>query len=105
MNTMRITTMVSNALHGPELSSPFSGGRKWKFRLRSHLIPLLWLISLFLLIATLIPGVDLALGNLPGDVSIARGDHAIYIPLGTSGLVTVVIGGLFYLASNYLTRR
>ena len=38
----------------------------------------------------------LGLGHLPGDIVIERGDFRLYLPLGTSLLISVVLSLIFW---------
>ncbi|GIV22564.1 MAG: hypothetical protein KatS3mg025_0223 [Bacteroidia bacterium] len=40
--------------------------------------------------------------RLPGDIVIERPSFRLYIPLGTSVLLSVLLSGLFYLLSRWL---
>lgn len=98
--------MMTNAMRRPDLSPLFpKGGKRLSLQHRMYLFLAFWILALIVVAITFVPGIGLALGKLPGDLLIGPGDHAVYLPLATSSLVTIAIGGLFYLASNYLTRR
>jgi hypothetical protein len=60
-----------------------------------------WLITLgiVLVVAGLLWPVlqKLGLGRLPGDVVIERGNFRLYLPLGTSILISVVLSLLLWL--------
>ncbi len=93
---------VLNRLDIPSLED--EPRRPWRFDW-SAVGPLVWVLSITVIILTFVPGVGLTLGKLPGDLMFRSDDRVLYFPLMTSGLITVVIGGIFYLASNHLTRR
>jgi len=60
-----------------------------------------WLITLgivFLVAGLLWPLLQkIGLGRLPGDIVIERGNFRIYLPLGTSILISLVLSLLFWL--------
>jgi hypothetical protein len=43
----------------------------------------------------------LPLGHLPGDIAYKGKSFSVYIPLGTSILVSVVLSAIFYLLSRF----
>lgn len=45
-------------------------------------------------------GERLGLGRLPGDIAIERGNLRIYLPLGTSLLLSLIASLLFWLFSR-----
>jgi Protein of unknown function (DUF2905) len=47
-----------------------------------------------------IGGARLGLGHLPGDVTIERENFRLYIPLGTSILISIVLSLIFWLLSR-----
>jgi hypothetical protein len=59
-------------------------------------------IGIVLLAAGLlwIGGARLGLGHLPGDVTIERENFRLYIPLGTSVLISIVLSLIFWLLSR-----
>jgi hypothetical protein len=59
---------------------------------------LLILIGALLLLAA---RLGVSLGHLPGDIAY-RGKHiSIFIPLGTSILLSIVVSAIFYLVSRF----
>ncbi|MDE3187905.1 MAG: DUF2905 domain-containing protein [Acidobacteriota bacterium] len=59
---------------------------------------LLVLIGVLLLLAA---RMGLPLGRLPGDISY-RGKHvSVFLPLGTSILISIVLSAIFYLISRF----
>jgi hypothetical protein len=52
--------------------------------------------ALIVLGAVLIAAGRLGLGHLPGDIVIERGNFRLYLPLGTSLLVSVVLTLIFW---------
>jgi hypothetical protein len=63
-----------------------------------------WLITLgiVLLVAGLLWPLlqKIGLGRLPGDIVIERGNFRIYLPLGTSILISIVLSLLFWLLNR-----
>jgi hypothetical protein len=53
-------------------------------------------VGLLLVLGPRLPGASW-IGRLPGDISIERPNLRIYLPLGTSVLVSVVVSLLLYL--------
>jgi Protein of unknown function (DUF2905) len=47
----------------------------------------------------------LRLGRLPGDISFGGSNWRVYIPLGTSLLISVVLTVVFWLISTIASRR
>jgi hypothetical protein len=43
----------------------------------------------------------LPLGRLPGDISYKGKSISVYIPLGTSILISIVLSAIFYLVSRF----
>ncbi len=63
-------------------------------------MPKLLIIAGIILIAVglaWLVGERMGLGRLPGDIVIERGNTRIYLPLGTSVLISVVLTLLFWL--------
>ncbi len=63
-------------------------------------VPKLLIIAGIILIAVglaWLVGERMGLGRLPGDIVIERGNTRIYLPLGTSVLISVVLTLLFWL--------
>ena len=62
-------------------------------------------LGLILLVAgalvLLLGRVGLPLGRLPGDISYRGKNLSIYVPLGTSILLSVVLSLVFYLLSRF----
>jgi hypothetical protein len=56
---------------------------------------LLALVGVLFLLAARFPG--LRIGRLPGDIAIEREHFKLYIPLGTSILLSVILSLLFWL--------
>ncbi len=44
-----------------------------------------------------IAGARLGLGHLPGDIMIERGNFRLYLPLGTSLLISIILSAVFWL--------
>jgi hypothetical protein len=65
----------------------------------------LWLTSTFVILLSLVPGVALSLGNLPGDIDAGSSGGSVRIPLGTITLLLVTLTGLYYRISSYLSRH
>jgi hypothetical protein len=42
-----------------------------------------------------------AIGRLPGDISYKGKNFSVYVPLGTSLLISIVLSGLLYLFSRF----
>ena len=64
-------------------------------------------LGAILLAADRIPGLGNAfswLGKLPGDLSFKRDNVSVYIPIGTSILLSVVLSLLFYLVGWFFRR-
>jgi len=63
-----------------------------------------WLITLgiVLLVAGLLWPLlqKIGLGRLPGDIVIERGSFRLYLPLGTSILISLVLSLLFWLLNR-----
>jgi len=65
------------------------------------------LVGLLLLLSDRIPGLGGLLnlfGRLPGDISFKRNNFNLYIPLGTSLVLSVLLSLVFYLLS-WIFRR
>jgi len=65
------------------------------------------LVGLLLLLSDRVPGLGGLLnlfGRLPGDFSFKRENFSLYIPLGTSLLLSVLLSLVFYLLS-WMFRR
>ena len=45
--------------------------------------------------------IGLPLGRLPGDISYKGKSVSVYLPLGTSILISVVLTAIFYLVSRF----
>ncbi len=55
----------------------------------------------FIVAGVLYPLVQkLSLGRLPGDIGIERETYRVYIPLGTSILISVVLTPIFWLVNR-----
>ena len=64
-------------------------------------------LGVLLLLADRVPGAGNLLGwfgKLPGDISIKRDNFRLFVPLGTSIVLSVVLSLLFYLLS-WIFRR
>jgi hypothetical protein len=64
-------------------------------------------LGLLLVLADRVPGMSHLfswVGKLPGDMSIKRDNFSLYVPLGTSILVSVLLSLVFYLLS-WIFRR
>jgi len=65
---------------------------------------LLWLGLLLALIGALVllaVRIGLPLGRLPGDISLKGKNFSVYIPLGTSILISIVLSVILYLFSRF----
>jgi hypothetical protein len=60
------------------------------------------IIGVFLILAGFlwIGGSRLGLGHLPGDIVIERENFRLYLPLGTSILISIVLSLLFWLVGR-----
>lgn len=68
---------------------------------------LIALAGLFLLLSERVPGLGSVLslfGRLPGDLSFKRDNFSLYVPLGTSLLLSILLSLVFYLLS-WMFRR
>jgi hypothetical protein len=64
-------------------------------------------IGLLLLLADRVPAVGSLFswfGRLPGDLSFKRDSFSIYLPLGTSVLISVLLSLVFYIVSWIIHR-
>ena len=64
-------------------------------------------LGVLLVLADRLPGLNHLfswVGKLPGDISIKRDNFRLYVPLGTSILVSVLLSLVFYLLS-WIFRR
>lgn len=63
--------------------------------------------GLLLLLSERVPGLGSVLslfGRLPGDISFKRDNFSLYVPLGTSLLLSILLSLVFYLLS-WMFRR
>ena len=62
-------------------------------------------VGLVLLVAggllLLLGRTGIPLGRLPGDISYRGKNFSVYVPLGTSILLSVLLSGVFYLLSRF----
>jgi len=68
---------------------------------------LIALAGLLLLLSERVPGLGSVLslfGRLPGDLSFKRDNFSLYVPLGTSLLLSILLSLVFYLLS-WMFRR
>lgn len=68
---------------------------------------LIALAGLLLLLSERVPGLGSVLslfGRLPGDISFKRDNFSLYVPLGTSLLLSILLSLVFYLLS-WMFRR
>jgi len=68
---------------------------------------LIALAGLLLLLSERVPGLGSVLslfGRLPGDISVKRDNFSLYVPLGTSLLLSIFLSLVFYLLS-WMFRR
>jgi hypothetical protein len=68
---------------------------------------LIALAGLLLLLSERVPGLGSVLslfGRLPGDISFKRDNFSLYVPLGTSLLLSIFLSLVFYLLS-WMFRR
>ncbi|BFU95718.1 MAG: conserved protein of unknown function [Nitrospira sp.] len=68
---------------------------------------LIALAGVLLLISDRVPGLGSVLslfGRLPGDISFKRDSFSLYIPLGTSLVLSILLSLVFYLLSWMLRR-
>jgi hypothetical protein len=68
---------------------------------------LIALAGLLLLLSERVPGFGSVLslfGRLPGDISFKRDNFSLYVPLGTSLLLSILLSLVFYLLS-WMFRR
>lgn len=68
---------------------------------------LITLAGLLLLLSERVPGLGSVLslfGRLPGDLSFKRDNFSLYVPLGTSLLLSILLSLVFYLLS-WMFRR
>jgi hypothetical protein len=64
-------------------------------------------VGLLLLLSDRVPGLGSVLslfGRLPGDISFKRDNFSLYVPLGTSLLLSILLSLVFYLLS-WMFRR
>lgn len=64
-------------------------------------------VGLLLLLSDRVPGLGSVLslfGRLPGDISFKRDNFSLYVPLGTSLLLSFLLSLVFYLLS-WMFRR
>lgn len=62
----------------------------------------LGLVLVFIGVVLLVAGrVGLPLGRLPGDIAYRGKNFSVFIPLGTSILISVVLSVVFYLISRF----
>ena len=64
-------------------------------------------VGLLLLLSDRVPGLGSVLslfGRLPGDLSFKRDNFSLYVPLGTSLLLSILLSLVFYLLS-WMFRR
>lgn len=68
---------------------------------------LIALAGVLLLLSERVPGLGSVLslfGRLPGDISFKRDNFSLYIPLGTSLVLSILLSLVFYLLSWMLRR-
>lgn len=65
----------------------------------------LWLTCTMLILVSLLPGVGLSLGNLPGDIDAGSQGGSVRVPLATIALLLVTLTGIYYRISSYLSRH
>jgi len=68
---------------------------------------LIALVGLLLLLSDRVPGLGSVLslfGRLPGDISFKRDNFSLYVPLGTSLVLSILLSLVFYLLSWMLRR-
>lgn len=80
---------------------------------RAHEVPViswrgilagLWLTSTLVILLSLMPGIALSLGNLPGDIDAGSHGGSVRVPLATITLLIVTLTGIYYRISSYLSR-
>jgi hypothetical protein len=64
-----------------------------------------WLMSTSIILLSLVPGVELSLGNLPGDIDAGSQGGSVRVPLATITLLLVTLTGVYYRISSYLSRH
>lgn len=65
----------------------------------------LWMTSTLVILLSLLPGVELSLGNLPGDIDAGSHGGSVRVPLATITLLLVTLTGIYYRISSYLSRH
>src|SRR5688500_12943292 len=65
----------------------------------------LWLTCTTILLLALVPGLDITLGNLPGDFDAGTNDGSVRLPLATLSLVVVTLTGLYFRIASHLSRH
>jgi hypothetical protein len=65
----------------------------------------LWLTCTLVILLSLLPGIDLRLGNLPGDIDAGNGNGSVRVPIATITLLLVTLTGVYYRISSYLSRH
>ena len=59
------------------------------------------LLALIGALVLLAPRIGLPLGRLPGDISYKGKNFSVYVPLGTSILISIVLSVILYLFSRF----
>jgi hypothetical protein len=65
----------------------------------------LWLTCTLIILLSLLPGVGMSLGNLPGDIDAGSHGGSVRVPLATIALLLVTLTGIYYRISSYLSRH
>lgn len=65
----------------------------------------LWLTSAVVVVLSLVPGIDIALGNLPGDIEAGTQDASVRLPFTSFALIVVTLTGLYFRILSHLTRH
>jgi hypothetical protein len=89
--------------HRQQMNSPESIG--WPAGRIRRLLDRTWVATSIVILLSFIPGVELELGKLPGDISAGFAGGSLRVPLMTIALLAVSLAGAYNCISRLLPDR